>query len=50
MSYLPDNARDESKTVHAPDIHETVRHEENLINMRLTWPLTFQGFLFAAVS
>jgi hypothetical protein len=29
---------------------ETVRHEENLINSRLTWMLTFQGFLFAAES
>lgn len=29
---------------------ETIRHEEGLINARLTWMLTFQGFLFAAVS
>jgi hypothetical protein len=29
---------------------EKIRHEENLINTRLTWMLTFQGFLFAAAS
>jgi hypothetical protein len=35
----------------APDVlRETIRHEENLINTRLTWMLTFQGFLFAAAS
>jgi hypothetical protein len=31
-------------------LRETIRHEENLINTRLTWMLTFQGFLFAATS
>ena len=31
-------------------LREVVKHEENLINARITWMLTFQGFLFAAVS
>ena len=29
---------------------ETIRHEEKLIDTRLTWMLTFQGFLFASAS
>lgn len=31
-------------------IEKTVSHEENLINTRLTWMLTFQGLLFIAVG
>jgi hypothetical protein len=31
-------------------VERTVDHEETLINTRLTWMLTFQGFLFAALS
>lgn len=27
-----------------------ISHEENLINNRLTWMLTFQGFLFASLA
>jgi hypothetical protein len=30
--------------------HERIQHEVDNINTRLTWLLTFQGFLFAAVS
>jgi hypothetical protein len=34
-----------------PTLAERVKHEEELINRRLTWMLLFQGFLFtAAVS
>ncbi len=29
---------------------EKIRHEETLINSRLTWMLTFQGFLFATIA
>lgn len=31
-------------------VADRIRHEENLINTRLTWMLTFQGFLFAAAA
>jgi hypothetical protein len=31
-------------------LSEKIRHEETLINSRLTWMLTFQGFLFATVA
>ncbi len=29
---------------------EKIKHEESLINSRLTWMLTFQGFLFASIT
>ncbi len=31
-------------------VQRIIEHEENLINRRLTWMLTFQGFLFASLS
>jgi rRNA maturation protein Nop10 len=43
----------EAEVTETPDqfrVRETVRHEEALINSRLTWMLTFEGFLFTAVS
>lgn len=32
------------------DLAERISHEEALINSRLTWMLTFQGFLFASLA
>lgn len=32
------------------ELAERIRHEEALINSRLTWMLTFQGFLFASLA
>ncbi len=31
-------------------LSEKIQHEESLINSRLTWMLTFQGFLFASIA
>jgi len=36
--------------VAAASIKETVAHEEEMINRRLSWMLTLQGFLYAAVG
>lgn len=43
------NAADTANSI-TSILAEKIRHEETLINSRLTWLLTFQGFLFAAVA
>ena len=33
-----------------PSIQDCIRHEETMIYNRITWMLTFQGFLFASLA
>lgn len=37
-------------TTSAPSIQDRIRHEETMIYNRITWMLTFQGFLFASLA